>query len=59
MSEAPRDRRSFADLSRALLDEEAAREAAEADQLESRADEDLPGVGEEAATLREAVAVGA
>ena len=58
MTEAPQDRRSFADLSRALLNEQEAREAAESDQLEIRADEDLPGVGEEAVTLREAVAVG-
>ena len=58
MTEAPRDRRNFADLSRALLDEEAAREAAETDQLEIRDDKDLPGVGEKAVTLREAVSVG-
>jgi len=58
MTDTSGDRRSFADLSRALLDEEAAREAADADQLEIRADEDLPGVGEEAITLRQAVATG-
>ena len=58
MTEASGNRRSFADFSRALLDEEAAREAAEADQLEIRADEDLPGVGEEPITLRQATAVG-
>ena len=58
MTESSGDRRSFADFSRALLDEEAAREAIEADQLEVRADEDLPGVGEEAMTLRQAIATG-
>ena len=58
MTEAPRDRRNFADLSRALLDEQEAREAAETDHLEIRDDKDLPGVGEKAVTLREAVSVG-
>jgi ABC-type branched-subunit amino acid transport system ATPase component len=54
------DRTEFAALTGAVLDEQAAREqaAADADALEIRADEDLPGVGDEPMSFREGVTAG-
>src|SRR3954452_2477453 len=54
------DEGSAAALTQIVLDEEAERLAAQADASESRvfADEELPGVGDEAMTLRQGVRVG-
>ena len=50
----------FAGLTQAVLEEQASREAAaaEADELEIRADEELPGVGDEPMSFKEGVAAG-
>ena len=54
------NRIAFAEITEEILHEQAVREtaAAEADALEIRADEDLPGVGDEPMSLRDGVAAG-
>jgi ABC-type branched-subunit amino acid transport system ATPase component len=52
------DREHLADLTQALLHEQALQQAASADTVQIRADEELPGVGDKPMTLREGVAVG-